>query len=120
MLDKKYNFAQVKLMRKQCANSNSHALFLFPSFKNNVIIRSREDKFIFESQKLEENLTRYKKNGKKSMWIGISILVPHRFHKVLSLRKYVALWQIHQICKTWCHDKKKLKNSKTSTNSHEI
>ena len=33
MLDKKYNFAQVKLIRKQCANPNSHALlfyFYFP------------------------------------------------------------------------------------------
>ena len=50
---------------------------------------------------------------KKRMWIGIPILLPHRFHKVLSLRKLLnlgflteeALW-IHRIFILWRHDKK--------------
>ena len=34
---------------------------------------------------------------KKNMWIGIPILLPHRFHKVLSLREYVAwFWIPHR------------------------
>ena len=57
------------------------------------------------------------KNGKikKRMWIEIPILLLHRFHKVLFLRKYTLLdfgfltkeasW-IHQIFKIWCHGKK--------------
>ena len=55
---------------------------------------------------------------KKSMWIGIPILLPRRFYKVLFLRKYVAwFWLplveqaswIHRIFKIWCHNKKKIK-----------
>ena len=34
---------------------------------------------------------------RKRMWIGIPILLPHRFHKVLSLREYVAwFWLLHR------------------------
>ena len=33
----------------------------------------------------------------KRMWIGIPILLPHRFHKVLSLREYIAwFWLPHR------------------------
>ena len=30
----------------------------------------------------------------KRMWIGIPILLPHRFHKVLSLREYLAWFRL--------------------------
>ena len=37
------------------------------------------------------------KELKKRMWIGILILLPHRFHKVLSLKEYVAwFWLPHR------------------------
>ena len=37
-----------------------------------------------------------RKNTKK-IWIGIPILLPHRFHKVISLRDYVAwFWLPHR------------------------
>ena len=51
----------------------------------------------------------------KRMWIEIPILLPHRFYKVLLLRKYPLLdfgfltkeasW-IHRIFKIWCHGEK--------------
>ena len=39
----------------------------------------------------------YIKYIEKRMWIGIPIVLPHRFHKVFSLRKYVAwCWLPHR------------------------
>ena len=42
------------------------------------------------SQKFYFSTSRSEKNLKKRMWIGIPIMLPHRFHKVLFLREYVT------------------------------
>ena len=53
--------------------------------------------FLDGLKKLEKRLEKcielkgdYVENLKKNMWIGIPILLPRRFHKVFSLRNYVA------------------------------
>ena len=58
-------------------------------------------------------------SGKKRMWIGIPILLPHRFHKGTLLDfgflTEKASWT-QRIFIIFCHDKKKIKKS----NSYEI
>ena len=96
VLPKRKNF--VKLVRKEYGNS----CFFFNS------------EIWFEIRILD-NKKRICLHQKKSMWIGIPILFPHRFHKILSFGSILldfglpteeALW-IHQIFQIWCHDKQK-------------
>ena len=81
----------------------------FTAFRYSCYLRPAQD-----IPRLRNSTVKYKSHQKqtKSMWIGIPILLPHQFHKVLSLRKCVCRFRIKYYKGLWSTFFKKYKQYK--------